>query len=361
MSTRADLDRIAARYARHPKVSGFSAAIEQPGTDFRWCSGDPGRSYFIASITKLYTVTLIMQLRHEKALTLDTPAAEVLGAETMRGLNVHAGHDYGSAITIRELLGQTSGIPDYYEQKRPDGTTFADTMTREDAFWSFEDLLELARSMPSRFPPSAPGRAQYCDTNYQLLGRIIEIATGGDFGTALHRRILAPHGLDGTWLFGPHTLDRYDEVAPLRRGNQVLRIPRTVASFPPDGAVVSTAADQVRFLRAFQGGDLFPAPYLEEMTARWRPVFSPLVPIRYGLGIMRYRQPRWQTPFAPAPEMIGHSGAFGTVLYYVPDRDLYIAAAVNQMRSPSLAHIMLLRLAAQFSHPRRRSSAREVR
>ncbi|MFJ2666561.1 hypothetical protein ACIO14_19670 [Nocardia fluminea] len=58
-------------------------------------------------------------------------------------------------------------------------------MLRSDAAWTFEDFHERARSMPSRFPPSAPGRAEYCDTNYQLLGRIIEVATAGRFEDAL--------------------------------------------------------------------------------------------------------------------------------------------------------------------------------
>lgn len=343
------LDRIAARCAAKPAVSAFSAAIEQPSTGFTWGYGNIDQPYFIASITKLYTVAILMQLRDEGTLTLDTRAADVLGADTMRGLVVHDGHDYGPAITVRELLTQTSGIPDYYEQKRPDGTTLAHEMLRTDVARTFEDYLETARSMPSRFAPSTPGRAQYCDTNYQLLGRIIEIATAVSFDDALRRRILEPLHLQHTWLFTPQTLDRYAEVAQLRHGRIPLHIPNTIASFPPDGAVVSTAADQIRFLRAFLGGELFPSRYIAEMTARWHSVFSPLIPIHYGIGIMRYQQPRWQNPFTPAPPMIGHSGAFGTVLYHVPDHDLYLAATVNQMRSVSLPHILLLRLVSRFS------------
>lgn len=345
----AQLDRIAARYATKPAVSDFGAAIEQPSTGFSWGYGNTDQPYFIASITKLYTAAMIMQLRDEGSFTLDTPAADIVGADTMRGLVVHDGHDYGPAITVRELLSQTSGIPDYYEQKRPDGTTMADEMLRSDIARTFDDYLETARSMPSRFAPSTPGRAQYCDTNYQILGRIVEVATADSFDDALRRRILEPLGLQHTWLFTPHTLDRYDEVATIRHGRTRLRIPKTIASFPPDGAVVSTVTEQVRFLRAFIAGDLFPSHYLAEMTARWHSVFSPIVPIHYGLGMMRFRQPRWQTPFASAPAMIGHSGAFGTALYHVPDRDLYLAATVNQMRSVSLSHILLARLVSRFS------------
>ncbi|GAB3659330.1 serine hydrolase domain-containing protein [Glycomyces tarimensis] len=344
----AKLDHIAARYAAKPAVSAMSFAVEQPSTGFTWRYGDTARPYFIASITKLYTVAIIMQLRDEGALALDTRAAELLGEDAMRGLNVRDGHDHGPAVTVRELLAQTSGIPDYFEQQRTDGTTFLDDMLRTDAAWTFEDFIEMARRVPSRFAPSAPGRAQYGDTNYQLLGRIIETLAPGGYEDAVRHRIIEPLGLRDTWLFTPKTLDRYGEVATVLHGRTPLRVPKSVASFRPDGAMVSTATDQVRFLRAFIGGELFPARYLSEMTARWNPVFSRLDPIDYGIGIMRFKLPRWQSPFAPIPEMIGHSGAFGSVLYHVPERDLYLAGTVNQMRSRRLPYPLMLRLVAQL-------------
>ncbi|GAA4907713.1 CubicO group peptidase (beta-lactamase class C family) [Stackebrandtia albiflava] len=347
-SLSAGLDRIAARYAAKPHVSEFGFAVTQPSTGFEWSHGDPDRPFFVASITKLYTVAIVMRLRRQGALSLDTPAAAILGHDTMRGLNVHGGRNHGSVITVRELLTQTSGIPDYFEQRRPDGGTFLDDMLRADAAWSFEELIGMARAMPSGFPPSAPGRAQYCDTNYQLVGRIIEVVTGDTFARALDAHVLTPLGLHDTWLFTPDTLDRYDEVSPILNGRERVRTPRTIASFPPDGAVVSTPADQLRFLRAFIGGRLFPAEYLAEMTAHWNPVFSRLTPIDYGIGVMRLRLPRWQSPLSPIPAMIGHSGAFGNVLYHVPEYDLYVSGTVNQLRPRSLPHVVLARLVARF-------------
>ncbi|GAA2131028.1 serine hydrolase domain-containing protein [Glycomyces algeriensis] len=343
-----ELDRIAAHYAAKPQVSAMSLALEQPSTGFTWQYEDTPRSYFTASITKLFTVAMIMQLRHEGALALDTPAAEILGQDTMRGLNTHDGRDYSARITVRELLTQTSGIPDYFEQQRADGTTFLDDMLRTDASWTFDDFIEMARRLPSRFAPSAPGRTQYCDTNFQLLGRIVEVATSSGYHHAIRKRVIEPLGLHATWLFTPDTLDRYGEVATILHGRTPLRIPKSIASFPPDGAVVSTSTDQIRLLRAFIGGELFPARYLAEMTARWNPVFSRLDPIDYGVGIMRFKLPRWQSPLAPAPAMIGHSGAFGSVLYHIPDHDLYIAGTVNQMRPRSLPYPLLLRIVAQL-------------
>ncbi len=343
----AKLDRIAARYAAKSKVSAMSFAIEQPARGFSWGYGDVHQPFFIASITKLYTVAMIMQLRDEMALTLDTRAAELLGEETMRGLNVRDGHDYGPTITVGELLSHTSGLPDYFEQKHPDGTSVLSTMLRADQTWTFEDLLERVKAMPSTFTPSTPGKAQYSDINYDLLGRIIEVATSSDYAHAIRKRVIEPLGLHD-WLFAPRTLDRYDQVASVLYGRTPLHIPKTIVSGPASGAVVSTPADQVRFLRAFIAGELFPAHYLTEMTAHWNSVFSRLEPLDYGIGIMRFTTPRWLSPFTTIPEMIGHSGSFGTVLYYTPERDLYISGTVNQMQPRSLPYPLLTRLAAQL-------------
>jgi CubicO group peptidase (beta-lactamase class C family) len=344
----ARLHRIAARYAAKPTVSALAASIEQPSTGFSWSHGDTDRPYFIASITKLYTVAVLMQLRDEGALTLDTPAADLIGADTMRGLNTHGGRDHGPRITVRELLMQTSGVPDYFEQKRPDGTTFLADMLRTDAAWTSDELIDMARGLPSPFAPSTPGRALYSDTNYQLVGRIIETVTAGTQEAALRTRITGPLGLHDTWMLTPDTLDRYGEAAPLLHRRRVLHIPRTIASFPPDGAVVSTVSDQVRFLRAFINGELFPGHYLAEMTARWNSVFARIVPIDYGIGMMRFRVPRILSPFTPVPPMVGHAGAFGNALFHMPERDLFVAATVNQMEPRSLAHNMVAQLVAGF-------------
>jgi D-alanyl-D-alanine carboxypeptidase len=342
------LDPIVARYAAKPTTSALSFAIDQPATGFAWSHGDTARPYFAASTTKLYTTAVIMQLCHEHALTLDTRVADLLGEDVMRGLNVRDGHDHGPAITVRELLAHTSGIADYFEQKRPDGTTLLADMLRADIAWTFNDAIEAARVLPSRFDPSTRGKAQYSDTNYQLLGRVIEVTTAGSYDQAIRRRVIEPLGLHDTWLFTPDTLDRYDEVAPLLYGRTPLHVPNAMASFGPDGGLVSTAADGLRFLRAFIDGELFPAGYLAEMTSNWNRIFSPLESLEYGIGIMRFALPRWYSPLAPAPAMIGHSGASGTVLFHVPLRDLYVSGTVNQVRNRSLPYRLMLRLVAQF-------------
>lgn len=339
----ARLDRIAARFAAKPAVSEMSFAVEQPRGSLAWSWGSTDRPYFIASITKLFTVAVTMQLRSQGTFTLDTLVADILGEQTLHGLVVHDSIDHATRVTVRHLLSQTSGIPDYFEQAGADGTALADRMLDEDQFWTFEELLQRARQLPSPFIPGQPGRAHYSDTNYQLLGRVVEMCTGERFETAVRHRVIDPLGLQHTWHFTLDTLDRYDEVAPVFRSRQRLRIPETLASCPPDGSIVSTTTDQLRFLQAFTLGELFPEAYLDEMTAQWNRLTSGFGPLRYGVGLMRFALPRWQTLFMRLPAMIGHSGSFGTVLYYAPESDLYVAGTVNQSRPHSLPYPLLAR------------------
>jgi len=295
-----------------------------------------------ASTTKLFTTAVIMQLRGEGRLDLDDTLGTHVESALVQGLNVWRGSDVSARITVRDLLAHTSGIANYFEQKRPDGgTLYQDVIEGTDRAWTFEEALDMARSMAPKFAPSSPGRAFYSDTNYQLLGAIIERLTDSSYEEQLRVRILAPLGLKRTWLFTQATLQRFDEVAPMLLGGEPLRIPMAMGSFQADGGVVSTALDQLSFLRAFMDGSLFPAAYLDEMTGTWNKIFFPL---EYGVGLMRYLLPRYLSPFKAAPEMIGHSGASGAILYAIPERDLYVAGTVNQVKKRRLSYQLLSRV-----------------
>ncbi len=77
------------------------------------------------------------------------------------------------------------------------------------------------------------------------------------------------------------------------------------------------------------------------MQAQWNPIFTP---VEYGMGMMRYDLPRFFTIFVKVPAMVGHSGASGAVLYYVPELDLYIAGTVNQIKNRSLPYRVMTQL-----------------
>jgi CubicO group peptidase (beta-lactamase class C family) len=332
------------KYDVRPDTNGVRFALASPGRKFywEWSSPESLEQYFIASTTKLYVAAMIMQLRHEGRVALDAPAATYLDPSVMAGIHVLRGVDASDRITIRELLGHTSGIADYFEQRRRDGSTQLAKVLRQDFGWTFQDVLRITKEeLTPRFAPSTPGKAFYADTNYQLLGAIIEAVDGTTYETALRRRVLAPLALRDTYPFTLETLDRYTTIATMMYGARPVRIPRAMASARADGGIVSTARDGIRFLESFITGRLFPAEYLNEMQSHWNPIFPPM---EYGLGMMRFALPRYFTMFKRLPAMVGHSGASGAVLYYVPELDLYASGTVNQIKRRSLSHNLLARV-----------------
>jgi CubicO group peptidase (beta-lactamase class C family) len=76
---------------------------------------------YIASITKLYTATVIMRLYEKGALALDDPMSKYLPKKLIQGIHVYKGKDYSNEITIKELLSHSSGIADYYTGKPKGG------------------------------------------------------------------------------------------------------------------------------------------------------------------------------------------------------------------------------------------------
>ncbi len=338
----ARLAGIVQTYDARDDTAAVQFALAAPARGWAWRSPGEPRPYFIASTTKLYVTALILQLRAEGHLGLDEPAARYLGAATMAGIHVLKGADSSQHITVRQLLAHTSGLADYFEQRRADGTTTIGRALEQDISWTFDDVLRITREeLTPRFPPATAGKAFYSDTNYQLLGRIVEEIAGLSFEEALQQRILGPLDLRETYPFTAETLDRYNAIAPMLYGTKAVHIPNAMASVRADGGIVSTAEDGITFLRAFMAGRLFPAGYLNELCAEWRAIFPP---ISYGVGIMRFALPRIFTLFQKVPAMIGHSGASGAVLYYVPELDLYVSGIVNQIKKRSLSYNVMTRL-----------------
>jgi D-alanyl-D-alanine carboxypeptidase len=155
----------------------------------------------------------------------------------------------------------------------------------------------MSRGMPPHFAPGTPGKAYYSDTNYQLLGLVIERVTSRTYAQALKEQVLEPLGLSRSWLEGETPPAGALPPAALCYRKQDLVLPQAMASFGPDGGIVSTADESMIFLRAFFEGGLFPVSRLEEMQ-HWNRVFYPF---RYGTGLMRFQVPRLFSPFKRFP------------------------------------------------------------
>lgn len=317
------LDRTLARSGAHGlllRVRSGDGAI-----DFRGSAGEatPDQRFPIASISKVYTAAMILQLVDEGRIALTQSVQSALPDVDLTGLHVVGGVDHGPRLTIGQLLYQTSGLADYYE-----GGVARDLIRGRDYAYDLGRVLDWARAGR---PAAAPGgnRAHYSDTNYQLLGAIIEEVTGQSYGAALQDRICKPLGLHRTALFDPAG-DGNGATLPIYHKALRLDVPLMLSSMGADGGIVSDTDDLLAVLRAVLSGRLFRRGALPALF-RWRRLYFPL---HYGGGLMRFKLPGWMTLWRPSPELIGHSGASGSFAYHAPEQDIFVVGTFNQTDAP---------------------------
>src|SRR6056297_2651655 len=199
--------------------------------DFRGGAGasTPDTRFPVASISKMFTATLIMQLADEGRIDLDQSVQSLLTDIDLTGLHVVKGVNYEADLTVRHLLHQTSGLADYYESDLA-----ADLKEGNDRSYDLDDVLRMTKALPPQAAPDS-GKSHYSDTNYQLLGAVIEAATGRTYDHALQGRICEPLGLKQTAV-----LQGADVGLPIYHETRVLNVPRILTSMGPDGGIIST-------------------------------------------------------------------------------------------------------------------------
>jgi D-alanyl-D-alanine carboxypeptidase len=282
---------------------------------------------FIASILKLYTATIIMRLQEQGALSLDDPMSKYLPEQLIRGIHVYKGKDYSQEITIKQLLSNTSGIADYYAEKPKGGKSVFELLLEEpERTWREDETIEWARDkLEPNFRPGTD--ASYSDTNFDLLGKIIEAITGQPRHTVYEDFIFRPLGLTHTWL-----IEHSAPQIPIPPAD-VFYKDRNIANMRSNSAywpyMVSTAEEMIMFLKALNEGRIVSKDTLKLMHD-WHKLEFPL---QYGFGTMRFKLPPIMTKVTKVSPLWGHSGTTGSFLYYSQDMDLYLAGTVNQVDS----------------------------
>jgi CubicO group peptidase (beta-lactamase class C family) len=322
------------------KIFGTSFAVKKDGSTWFGASGNisTDESYFIASTTKLFTTATILRLKSEGKLNPDDKISNYLDKSTLNHLHVYKGRDYSNELTVKHLLAHTSGLPDYFQDKAANGKSLEDELTSgNDQFWTFEGVLERNRAMKPLFVPGMKNKAHYSDTNFQLLGKIIEKGTGNSFAENCNASIIKPLGLSKTYLY----LDPKDTTPKtLFYKSEPLVIPKAMSSTGPDGGMVSTSAEMLVFIEAFFTGKLFPSEYLNDLK-EWNRIFFPM---RSGIGIHLFKLPWIFNPTGTLPYFIGHSGLSGALAYYSPEENLYVAGTVNQVAHPDISFKTMIKL-----------------
>jgi CubicO group peptidase (beta-lactamase class C family) len=139
----------------------------------------PETPYFIASVTKMYTAAIIMQLHQEKRLDLQAPVSDYLPDALLDGIHVYKGVDYSRQLKVFQLVNQTSGLADFETDKPRRGKSVLDELTAgHDRAIDTAEALRITRTLSPHFAPGTPGRAYYSNLNYRLLGEIIQSITG---------------------------------------------------------------------------------------------------------------------------------------------------------------------------------------
>jgi len=283
---------------------------------------DPRQPNYMASVGKLFTSTIISILYEQGRLSFDDRITEHLDEELLNGLHVHKGTDHTNEISIKHLLNQTSGLPDNFEPLLDELLADPDfsVTPREAVEW-------VKKHAEPHFPPGTG--FQYTDTNYHLLGLIIEKRTGLPFHEALKQYIYEPLAMKHASMLHyseplePCSFPIADFYAHGTRLNEVEAFGNLDYA---GGGVVAPTEDLLTFMQALVSHQLVSAATLQTMMADMNRF---TIGIQYGYGI-------WH--LTPVPLLMpkryaswGVAGATGAFMFYHPEMDAYFIGTFNDL------------------------------
>jgi D-alanyl-D-alanine carboxypeptidase len=330
-------ERLTALHAESGAPGITAAVVLEDGTVLALAAGrsdtivgramTPADRMLQGSVGKTYVAAVALQLVSDGRLDLDAKVSVYLGDEPWYArLPNHAD------VTVRQLMTHTSGIIRYEFNEQ----FITDLVADPDRVW--KPVEQLAYLFDTEAPFPAGEGWDYSDTNYIILGMIIERLTGTAYYDELERRILEPLGLDNTVPSNarriPGLVQGYAGVDnPFRLSEAVLVDGEFVINPQFEwtgGGIASTTADLARWAKLLYEGEAFDAAMLPTMLDGVPARLGPNT--RYGLGVIIR-----DTPLGPA---WGHSGFFPgylTEMVYFPDHGIAVAVQFNTSDVRSLA------------------------
>lgn len=257
----------------------------------------------IASITKQFTAIAILQLMEAGRLNLRDEITRFLPDYPMQG----------AKITIEHLLTHTSGIRDY--------TSIKDTTQRFRTDVTPQEMINFFKNQPMRFAPGA--RYEYSNSNYFLLGYIIEKITGKTYEQYLDKNIFKPLGMTSS-LYGNDKRILKKRAAGYTKTEKGLENARVISMSHPyaAGAILSTVEDLFKWNQALQSYKLVKKETLEKAISRYKLVNGK--EINYGYG--------FRLGFIQQSPSVWHGGlidGFMTMAMYLPKEDVYVVVLSN--------------------------------
>jgi D-alanyl-D-alanine carboxypeptidase len=310
------LDTVITEAMEAAEIPGAIVGVWSPERDYvrafgvaDTATGTPMKADFyhrIGSVTKTFTATAVLQLAGDGRIDLDDPIGRYVD-----------GVPGGESITVRQLAGMRSGLADY---TRSDGFQAA-VASNPSADFTPRQLLDWAFALPPVSPPDA--QVEYCNTNYILLGLLVEKVTGASFGDYLSEAILAPRGMAhssfpaGTQFRKPHARG-YTE--PLDGTGPPVDASGWSAGLTwAAGAMISTLEDMRTWLPVLASGSLL-KPELQAQRLQTRP--EPGTPADFGYGLGLFTVAGW----------VGHNGSvpgYQTVAVHLPEQQTTMVVMIN--------------------------------
>lgn len=276
-------------------------------------------TYRIASATKMFVSTVILQLVMERKLALHDKLSKHLKLDYIHldRLHMFNGQSYGESLTIEQLLSHRSGLADVFTDK---GDEFFDILMKEPQHrYSPEEIVGLYY----RFNLDAsahfrPGEGwNYSDMNYVLLGLLIEVLDKQPLAASIRSRILDPLGMSHTFFEHYEDPDRHPVVHQYFGSVDITEIN---TSFDwAGGGLVSNNQDLAVFMQALFGEQLIDRKMLNKMTDT---KYTREGESRYGLGV-------YESVYN-GETFYGHYGFWGSYIGYSPRSRKVLSYCISQ-------------------------------
>ncbi len=243
---------------------------------------EPGRLFRVGSISKTFIAVMVLQLVDENVVNLDATLVNYLPNTAV-----------GADVTVRQLLSHTSGVPNYTEQP----AFFEDVFADPNRTVSPDEVLSYVVDIPA----NAAGEFAYSNTNYILLGQLIEQLDGVGLNASLKARITDPLGLENT-LFDdgtdnialPDSLVGAWSNAAGFDGDPTVVYKSIASSAWAAGSLISTTDDLYTFINALVTGQLMSNDSFMQMSNTGEN--------DYGLGLFLISLPSGKS-------FLGHTGS----------------------------------------------------
>jgi D-alanyl-D-alanine carboxypeptidase len=251
--------------------AGYDGRKDNQITDFN-------ETIEIGSCTKMFTATSILQLSEQKKLSIQTRLIDILPNPTLyNGLCTLNGKNYIDSVRIFHLLNHSSGFPDYFL----DGKDEEEIALHGDSSLRFtpEQLILMAKNNKPYFIPGTGFK--YSNTNYILLGMIIEKLSGMKYYHYIQLNILDP--LKMTHTFFASQKSPANRVPGYFHGKKIT-MPATLAGAA--GEIISTLDDMQIFISAWANGSLYKEKATRFLVKKeyFRQMSGEM--IKYGLGVI---------------------------------------------------------------------------